>query len=498
MNGSIRFILLAMLVATCGLWGHARAQDPDPDEQAAEEAGDDQDDAAQADDQDDVADEATDDDVDDQDDAADHEAADADDQDDAADTTATTDDEDGAANDGADDGAVDVADTAADDAAVDAFDYQDGSTPADEFMSSDWAPEVPVNEADDALPTDTRLDPSGAGWEVVPQSQVSGGPGKHHGPAHARKGDYAGPSDIMVMRPRKAAPGKSAPGSRPASDDGKDTAYSYGGNPIAPGSAPWQVQIYRSLAQPKPDVPRWKAQHNCGGTLIAPDWVLTAAHCVDDIIDDKDAGWRVRLGGEDLAKEDGATYVVDRWVRHSGYKNVGHPIAPKPPIPPPNMYAHDIGLVHFKADAQTKPIADPKRVRAIQLYRKPIRGGDEVTAIGWGMTSVTAKSFSAVPLKVDLRVMDTPVCQARAGYGPERISGSVICAARVGQKTCRGDSGGPVILTNGTTANLVGLVSWGKTDCSGDGRPSVFTRVENYLGWIDQAMKLPETRASLP
>lgn len=74
----------------------------------------------------------------------------------------------------------------------------------------------------------------------------------------------------------------------------------------------------------------------------------------------------------------------------------------------------------------------------------------------------------------------------------------MICAAREGQKTCRGDSGGPVILTNGTTPRLVGLVSWGKTDCSGDGRPSVFTRLEAHLAWIAQAMKLPETRASLP
>lgn len=464
-TGTGRLLALATLVAVLGLATGARSEEPDTADEPSADATDAG--AAEA-----AADqpEAT----------ADHDEADASDRD---------------AEHVAGEREPDAEATAEDDEsplADDAEDYADGSTPADEFMTADWAPDVPVDESDDALPTDRSLDPSGLGWEVAP---ASGDADRSHGSREPRHhGDYAGPSQILEMRPRQRG---SAP-SRPAGERDRDTAYSYGGKPIEPGSAPWQAQIYRSLAKERPGVPRWKAQHNCGGTLIAPDWILTAAHCIDDIIDDREAGWRVRLGGQDLARDDGATYVVDRWVRHSGYRKIGHPDPPKAPVPPPNMYSSDIGLVHIRADAQTRPIADPKRVHPVVLYRKPIKGGDEVTAIGWGMTENTAKSFSAVPLKVDLRVMDTTLCQSRPGYGPERIGGTVICAAREGQKTCRGDSGGPVILTNGTVAQLVGLVSWGKNDCSGDGRPSVFTRVESYLGWIDQAMKLPETRASLP
>jgi len=460
-----RLALVALMGWTLALSGsHAYAQDAE-DEPAAEEEDQAEPDAE---------------------DAVEPADASADDQD-AADQA-----DDVSANDTADpDDAV-----AGDDSAAD--DYSDGSTPGDEFMATDWAPDVVVNEADDAVPTDKTLDPTGAGWDVVPSAAASEHGTSEHGARRPRRGDHAGPSEIMVMRPRAKSTGHAPSGGRPGSDDGKDTAYSFGGNPIAPGYAPWQAQIYRSLKQPAPGVPRWKAQHNCGGTLIAPDWVLTAAHCVDDIVDDKNAGWRVRLGARDLSKDDGVTYVVDRWVRHSQYRNVGHPAAPKPRVPPPNMYQHDIALVHIKADAQTRPLVDPKRVQPIQLYRKPINGGDEVSAIGWGMTENTEKSFSALPLKVDLRVMDTATCQARPGYGPERVNALVICAAKEGQKTCRGDSGGPVILTNGITANLVGLVSWGKSECSGDGKPSIFTRVESHLAWIDQAMKLPETRASLP
>jgi len=41
-------------------------------------------------------------------------------------------------------------------------------------------------------------------------------------------------------------------------------------------------------------------------------------------------------------------------------------------------------------------------------------------------------------------------------------------------------------------------VSWGSDRCGGDGRPSVYTRIDQYLDWIDQAMRLPPTRNSLP
>jgi hypothetical protein len=483
---TLRITLLALLGVAIGTAGHVYAQqtEPEPAAQEESEAQQDADEPDQADAQTDAQDEHAD---------AQDEKADAQD---GAQENAAADRDAGAEHD------ADAADDQEKDQVAADGSADEGPTDPNEFMTTDWAPDVPVNEADDAIATDPQLDPTGAGFEVVQEEMTgpaSAGNARGHAQSRGRpSGDYAGPSEIPVVRLRtKPASGTPPPKGRPRGDE-KDTPYSFGGKPIAPGGAPWQAQIYMSARQPENGVPKWKAQHNCGGTLIATDWVLTAAHCVDDIIEDKDAGWRVRLGARDLANDDGVTYTIDRWVRNSGYRKIGHPKPPLPLQPPPNMYSNDIALVHLKADAQTRPLSDPKRVQPIQLYRKPVPGGAEITAIGWGMTENASKSFSAVPLKVDLRVMDTAMCQSRPGYGPERISSKVICAAREGQKTCRGDSGGPVVLTNGLPAMLVGLVSWGKSDCSGDGQPSVFTRVETYLAWIDQAMKLDVTRSSLP
>lgn len=368
----------------------------------------------------------------------------------------------------------------------DAHDSSDADADDDADGDDEYADvEQPADYADDAIPTDTQVDPTRTSWDVVDfeddgdnQEDIEEAP--HPG--------IREPEDMPTVRPhlRKAPKSKG--------DDG-DFLRSAGGRPIPDKGAPWQAEIYGPFeAERFPEKSRvgkalWQLQHYCGGSLIAHDWVLTAAHCIDQ--DMVNAGYRVRLGAENISRDDGMTFRIDRIVRHADFDA-------KPLPAHPNMYANDIALVHIVDDGPPRH-RDPTQIREIALHKgPPPPDGTEVTGTGWGKTlPVEGNAPNAVLLKVNLKVMDQTHCTSLPGYGPEKIQGKVFCAANPQRSTCQGDSGGPIILTNGAPT-LVGIISWGKKRCTGDGQPGVYTRVATYIDWISQAMKLDPQKNSLP
>ena len=245
--------------------------------------------------------------------------------------------------------------------------------------------------------------------------------------------------------------------------------------------APWQAELYSNFsAWTGKDLkrPQYAREERCGGSLIAPGWVLTAAHCIDQ--EQVDRGWRVRLGTLD-AREGGVTYRIDRLVAHPGYR-------PETRSGPP---LNDIAVVHFVADEQTDASAADHKPQPIRLNGSragdgAIGSGVEVTATGWGKNkSGKGARFSPVLRKVDLQ---TVTCEAAPDYR-DKTNAAMLCAGAPGKDACQGDSGGPLILTYGEPV-LVGIVSWGM-GCAESGHPGLYVRIDrnNYLDWIGRAMR---------
>ena len=237
----------------------------------------------------------------------------------------------------------------------------------------------------------------------------------------------------------------------------------------------------------------WEAQHICGGALIADNWVITAAHCVTP--GHLARGMEVVLGEHDIARANPSrVFKADKIVIHSGYYNTET-------WQKRDMYKNDIALVHI--------VRTPRPgLEKITLYEGPaIEPGTFISTLGWGVKSVaqdmqaTRNAGSAVLYRADVKLLDRNACNLmlRNGGNPpdlaNRINNSVVCGGQTKSKACKGDSGGPVILTNGP-ARLVGIVSWTKNNSCGDpNKPGVYTWIEPYKQWIGDAMGATVNRA---
>jgi len=245
-----------------------------------------------------------------------------------------------------------------------------------------------------------------------------------------------------------------------AADGPRARAAVVGGVPAEPGRYPWMVALSRG----------------CGGTLIAPDRVLTAGHCV-----------------EDLRISELRAFVGARTRERGGYRYDGRPVRPVDVATHPGYRPLDGGgPVNDAAIIRLEtPVLDVPLVKLAVTGDTPLfAGGQDATVIGWGVTRTDLRSAPlATTLRMGgLRILPERSC-GRAYSGGDAFRRSVMLCARSrnparrpNTSPCVGDSGGPLIVGEDLQ---VGIVSFG-ISCGALREPTVFSRVAGLRPFIDQ------------
>ncbi|XP_015034643.2 serine protease 1 [Drosophila willistoni] len=202
---------------------------------------------------------------------------------------------------------------------------------------------------------------------------------------------------------------------------------------------------------------------SCGGSIIANDWILTAAHCTQDAL-------RVIIYYGSIEKSKAQVVVevqASSIIQHPKYDRT--------------VLTNDISLIH------SKWVEFNDRIQRISLPR-PEQFGESFEG-QWSRTAGWGSTFDYEVVKVPKRLQwanlqITPKFLCEVTYSHDaNITENVLCAGSpYQQSSCVRDSGGPLVLIKENI--LVGVTSHGHSRRCRLGFPSVYTRVSKYLDWI--------------
>uniref|UniRef100_A0A3Q0R2L5 Ovochymase 1 n=1 Tax=Amphilophus citrinellus TaxID=61819 RepID=A0A3Q0R2L5_AMPCI len=223
-----------------------------------------------------------------------------------------------------------------------------------------------------------------------------------------------------------------------------------GGQEAWAHSWPWQVSL------------QLDSMPACGGAIISPLWVTSAAHCF--IRHTKASLWTVLAGKHDLDNPEEPQQQV----------RLGSTVY--------NTQSKESDVALLKLE---KPLEFNHFVRPIDIWMTPLPLLMKCTITGWGSTRENGPRVNRLQ-EVNVTILPSDDCNQ---YYLGRIRPSMFCAGKDegGVDACQGDSGGPLSCFTGTRYELAGLVSWG-VGCGRAKRPGVYTRVQEHAQWMSDTM----------
>ncbi|XP_030112482.4 serine protease 57 [Taeniopygia guttata] len=227
-----------------------------------------------------------------------------------------------------------------------------------------------------------------------------------------------------------------------------------GGKAAAPHSRPFIASI------------QMDGEHVCGGFLVWPKWVMTAAHC---FIPRRSPSVRVVLGAQRLQEPEGSQQIF------SVVESIAHPLY--------NARAtdNDIRLLRLNRSATLNKYVRRIRLPSPHVDLKP---GTVCSVMGWGDTSNFGDQPSEL-METNTTIIKRSLCRT---LWRGKVSANMLCGASRSttlQGVCAGDSGGPLVFKD----KVHGIVSFSGERCGDRRFPDIYTKISNYIGWVHDVVR---------